>query len=294
MSSDFSSSPLARLSAALADAAAAAARSVVSVQTRHAHASGFMWRPGLVVSSDEALPEDEEVEVMLPGGTTVTAKPAGRDPTTDIVLLRVEAPDVPVLAFDTASVRVAEIVLAVGSREGATVCAFGVVSAAGPGWRSLRGGEIDARIELDLRLRPSAEGGVALNAEGRPIGMTVFGPRRRVLVIPAATIERVAVQLASHGRMPRGYLGLSLQPVKVESAGVGAMVMGVAEDGPGAKAGVHQGDVIVAVNGEPIRSVSTLLRTLGPASVGSVIQLSLRRAGQSVELALMVGERPAD
>ena len=188
----------------------------------------------------------------------------------------------------------AEIVLAVGSREGAPVCACGVVSAAGPGWRSLRGGEIDARIELDLRLRPSAEGGVALNAEGRPIGMTVFGPRRRVLVIPAATIERVAAQLAAHGRMPRGYLGLSLQPVRVDAAGIGAMVMGVAEDGPGAKAGVHQGDVIVAVNGEPIRSVSTLLRTLGPASVGVVVDLSLRRAGQPVELALTVGERPAD
>ena len=108
-----------------------------------------------------------------------------------------------------------------------------------------------------------------LNAKGGVIGMSVFGPRRRVLVIPAATIERVAAQLAAHGRMPRGYLGLSLQPVKVNHASVGAMVMGVAEQGPGAAAGIHQGDIIVAVNGEPIRSVQLLLRALGPASVGS-------------------------
>jgi S1-C subfamily serine protease len=124
--------------------------------------------------------------------------------------------------------------------------------------------------------------------------MAVFGPRRRVLVIPAATIERVATQLMTHGRMPRGYLGLSLQPVRVDACSVGAMVMGVAAQGPGAAAGIRQGDVIVAMNGQPIRGVPLLLRALGPASVGRVLALSLRRGGEAVEVQLTVGERPAD
>jgi len=293
MSNTFSL-PLEQLSAAMAETVAAAAPGVVAVHTRRTRASGFVWRPGWVVTSEEAMPEDEEAEITLPGGTTVAAKLAGRDPTTDIVLLRFEGAEAPPIAFDHTAVRAGELVLALGAREGLPLCASGVVSLSGPAWRSLRGGEIDARIELDLRLRPSAEGGLVLNAKGGAIGMSVFGPRRRVLVIPAATIERVAAQLATHGRMPRGYLGLSLQPVKVNHASVGAMVMGVADGGPGAAAGIHQGDVILAVNGEPIRSVQLLLRALGPASVGSVLALSLQRAGAAVEVQLTVGERPAD
>jgi S1-C subfamily serine protease len=285
---------LEHLSAAAADAIATAAPSVVAVNTRRTRASGFVWQPGWIVTSEEALPEDEEAEITLPGGKTVAARLAGRDPTTNIVLLRVEGAAAPPMAFDRAAVRAGEFVLALGAREGLPLCAGGVVSLAGPAWRSLRGGEIDARIELDLRLRPSAEGGVVLNARGGAIGMTVFGPRRRVLVIPGATIERVAGQIAAHGRVPRGYLGLSLQPVKVNHASVGAMVMGVAEQGPGAAAGIHQGDIIMAVDGEPIRGERLLLRPLGPASVGTLLALSLQRAGEPVDVQLTVGERPAD
>ena len=294
MSNVSSPSPLDLLSTAMADAVSAAAPGVVAIQTRHARASGFVWRPGWVVSSEEGLPEDEEAEVVLPGGTTVAAKVAGRDPTTDVLLLRCEGATAPPVFFDAAPLRAGEMVLALGAREGLPLVAGGLVSLAGPAWRSLRGGEIDARVELDMRLRLGAEGGIVLNAKGQAAGMAVFGPRRRVLLIPAATIERVAAQLMSHGRMPRGYLGLSLQPVRVDAGSVGAMVMGVAEQGPGAAAGIRQGDIIVAMNGQPIRSVPLLLRALGPASVGTVLALSLRRAGEVVEVQLTVGERPTD
>src|SRR5262249_28101220 len=118
---------------------------------------------------------------------------------------------------------------------------------------------------LDLRMRRSAEGGLAIEASGRTIGMTVFGPRRRVVVIPSATIERVAARLEKHGHIPRGYLGLGFQLVATEDGGRGVMVMKVVPQGPGAKAGVHQRDIIVSWNGEPIRHVRSLLRGLGPA-----------------------------
>ncbi|VTU40018.1 putative periplasmic serine endoprotease DegP-like precursor [Variovorax sp. PBS-H4] len=293
MSNVSSPSPFDRVSTAMADAVSAVSPAVLAIQTRHARASGFVWRPGWVVSSEEGLPEDEEAELVLPGGATVAAKVAGRDPSTDVLLLRCEGVASPPVVFDVEPLRAGEMVLAIGAREGLPLVAGGLVSLAGPAWRSLRGGEIDARIELDMRLRLGAEGGVVLNAKGQPVGMAVFGPRRRVLLIPAATIERVAAQLMTHGHMPRGYLGLSLQPVRVDAGSVGAMVMSVAEQGPGAAAGVLQGDVIVAMNGQPIRSVPLLLRALGPASVGTVLVLSLRRAGEAVEARLRVGERPA-
>jgi S1-C subfamily serine protease len=163
----------------------------------------------------------------------------------------------------------------------------------GVAWRSMRGGEIDARIELDLSLRRHAEGGLALDASGQAFGMAVFGPRRRVLVIPAATIARVAAQIEAHGKVARGYLGLGLQPVRLDrDGGVGAMVMSVDGDGPGAKAGVRQGDVLQAWDGQPIGSVNALLRALGPASVGKTVALSLRRGGETRAIVLEIGERP--
>jgi S1-C subfamily serine protease len=156
----------------------------------------------------------------------------------------------------------------------------------------LRSGEIDARIELDLRMRQSAEGGLAIDAAGQAIGMTVFGSRRRVLVIPSATIERVATRLEKHGHIPRGYLGLGFQLVAIEDGKRGVMVMKVEPKGPAAKAGVHQGDIIVAWNGEPIRHARSLLRALGPDSIGQTITLGLRRGGEAKDVPLTIAERP--
>src|SRR5215470_6530125 len=198
------------LSAALADLVAGVAPSIVAIRSDGSRSSVFVWRPGLIVTADEALTEENKFIVTLPGGNTVTAQPVGRDPTTDIALLRIEA-DVRPLSLAGSTVTTGALVVAVGAEDDTSSAAFGVVSRASGPWRSLRGGEIDARIELDLRLRQCAEGSLVMNAGGNAIGMAVFGPRRRVLVIPATTIERVASKLAAHGRIPRGYLGLGLQ-----------------------------------------------------------------------------------
>lgn len=291
-SSSVPPSPLQDLSAALSGLVADAARSVVAVHSHHARSSGFVWRPGLVVTADEALAEEGEVTITLPGGNRAAASLVGRDPATDIALLRVEAPGLHPAALDAAPVEPGALALAIGAQDGSLVAALGLVSLTGPPWRSLRGGEISARIELDLSLRRHAEGGLALNAAGRGFGMAVFGPRRRVLVIPATTIERVAATLETHGRIPRGYLGLGLQPVRIEGAGIGAMVMSVDPKGPGAAAGLRQGDILVAWDRRPVESIQMLLRALGPESVGSTVTLSLRRAGEPAEIRLTIGERP--
>jgi S1-C subfamily serine protease len=208
------------LSAAFARLVGIAAPKVVAVKSPHSRSSGFFWRPGLIVTAEEPLSEEDDFTITLPSGESVAARLAGRDHTTDIAVLRVDrsTPDMPTIQLETQPVPVGALALVVGAEDGAPTAALGVVSRSVGPWWSLRGGEINARIELDLRMRQSAEGGLAIDATGRAIGMTVFGPRRRVLVIPSATIERVAVRLEKHGRIPRGYLGLGFQLLPLRAA----------------------------------------------------------------------------
>ena len=289
-----SSNSLQAFSASLAGLVAKAAPSVVSVRSHRSAASGFIWRPGLIVTPDETLAEEGEVAVVLPGGETVAATVAGRDPSTDIALLRIERTDAAGMAPSSAEVAAGALAVVVGADEGAPTVALGVVTRSGAAWRSLRGGTIDARIELDASLRRRSEGGVVLDAHGQAIGMAVFAPRRRVLVIPAQTIERVAAILEKSGRVARGYLGLGLQRVTIDGSDTaGAIVISVDPRGPAAKAGFLQGDVLTSWNGAPLRHVFSLVRALGPDSVGTTVALGLRRGGEAREIRLTIGERAA-
>jgi len=261
--------PLQAFSTAITGLVAKAAPAVVSVRGHRSAASGFVWRPGLVVTADEALADEGDIAVTLPGGEIVGGTLVGRDPSTDVALIRIERLDVAPVAF-------------------------GVVSRSAGAWRSLRGGSIDARLELAVSLRRRSEGGVVLDAAGAVLGMAVFGPHRRVLVIPSQTIERVAAALQAHGRVARGYLGLSLQRIAVAGSGApGAIVIGVDPQGPAALVGIRQGDVFTMWNGEPLRQVFSLARSLGPDSVGKTVTLGVLRAGEAREFTLVIGERPA-
>jgi len=254
-----------------------------------------LWRPGLIVTAEDALPDEGDVTVTFAGNEGVAATIAGRDPTTAIALLRLEAAGGAAVSPTPAPAAIGALALVVGAEHGAPTAALGIVARATGAWRSMRGGEIDARIELDVSLRRSAEGGLVVDAAGDVVGMAVFGPRRRVLVIPTATIERVAQTLDRHGRIARGYLGLGLHAVTLDGAGdAGAMVLSVDPRGPGAAAGMLQGDIIVAWNGDQVRHPRSLLRSLGPASVGKIATLGVRRAGETREMKLTIGERPAD
>jgi S1-C subfamily serine protease len=285
-------SPLQAFSAELANLVRRVSPSIVSVQSKQSRSSGFAWRAGLVVTAESALPDDGEISVVAHDGASSRGELIGRDPSTDVALLRIQRTDLPVAPWRAEGIPTGAFAAVVGARGGAPVASFGIVSFAGPQWRSMRGGLIDARLELDAGLRRSSEGGLAVDGDGHGFGMAVFGPRRRTLVIPSATIDRIADILAAKGRIARGYLGLGLQPVKLDGGGLGAMAISVDPKGPGAAAGVRQGDVIVAWNGEAIRGVHHLLRALGPDSVGKAVKLSLRRAGEPLELTLTVGERP--
>jgi len=281
---------LASFSSAVASLVAKAAPAIVSVHSHRARASGFVWKPGLVVTADEALAEEGEISILLADGTTRPATIVGRDHTTDIALLRFDATQIAPARLSPGTPTLGSLAIVVAAARGTPSAALGVVSLAGGSWRSLRGGDIDARLELDVRLHHSQEGGLALDASGQAIGMAVLGPRR-VLVIPTATIERVATRLEAHGRIARGYLGVGLQAIKLDD-GIGAMVMSVDKSGPSAAAGIRQGDVIVGWNDEKVAGVRQLLRSLGPDSVGQVVDLLVRRGGEPMRFKMTIGERP--
>src|SRR5215470_1289398 len=143
---------LSSFSAELERLVVATAPAVVAVHSHRSRASGFLWRKGLVVTADEALAEEGEIAVVLPGGAANKATLAGRDPSTNVALLRVEGADAAPARLEAGTMKPGALVLAIGAREGETVASLGIVSLAGPKWRSLRGGEIDARIELGFSL----------------------------------------------------------------------------------------------------------------------------------------------
>jgi S1-C subfamily serine protease len=187
---------LSAFSTHVADLVELAAASIVSVHGGGRwSSSGIHWRSGIVITAEETLERDDGIKLTLPGGRQVDASLAGRDPTTDVAVLRFQPDGLPTAASANAALRAGQAVVAVGSHEGGALAAFGIVAYAGGPWHSLRGGTIDSLVRLDLALSPAAEGGALVDASGRIVGMTVLGPRRRALAIPSSTIDRAVDQL---------------------------------------------------------------------------------------------------
>jgi S1-C subfamily serine protease len=289
-----------QLSHHLASIVAAASRSVVAVHGRGRRpSSGIMWQPGLVVSAEETVERDAEITLTLPDGSQVEAALVGRDPATDIAVLQFAAPTSiePFPAEATApDVRPGHLAVAVGRADGEVIAALGIVSLAGPAWRSSAGGLIDARLRIDARLPIAAEGGALIAADGRLIGMSVFGPRRSVLAIPTATIARTAQAIKERGHIARGYLGVALQRVSIAAADGAeaqraAMVVSLDPAGPAKTAGILQGDIITAFGGAPVTGLRSLYQRLGPDTVGQRISVELIRAGARTAVDVTVAAR---
>jgi len=165
-----STSVLAALSEQLSTLVQQTQGAVVAVHTGARHdASGFVWRPGLVVTAEEALPVDEDIAVTGSDGERRPAVLAGRDPSTDVALLRVAGLEQAVAT--AGSFGPGALAMAVGRSGGLPVCALGVTGLVGPAWQSRRGGTIDAELRFDLRLPRTVEGGLLVNASGEPVGV---------------------------------------------------------------------------------------------------------------------------
>ena len=293
------------LSDDLATVVARVSPSLVSIHARRRiPASGLLWRPDVVVTNHHVIQREEGITISLSDGATLGATLAGRDPTTDVAVLRLERPvDLPVIA-PAEDARVGQLVLALGMPGPSVTAALGVISAAGGEWRTWNGGRIDRFLRLDIAVYDGFSGGALATAAGEVIGMNSSGlSRAAAMTIPMTTVARVADQLLRTGRVRRGYIGLGLQPVRLPSAlearldprrDVGLIIVSVDEGGPAAAAGVQLGDVVVAFDRQPVTDPGDMLAQLAGDRVGSTASLQLARAGELREIAITIGDRPAD
>ncbi len=250
--------------------------------------SGFIWRTVLVVTAEEAHDGEDELTLHLGNGATSKATLAGRDPSTDVALLRAETPELGDWAAADA-VKPASFALVAGRGEDSAIATLTSVGEVGPAWRSMRGGRIDANIVLALRLSARTEGAAVVAPDGKLIGMAVSSPRRRALVIPASTIARAVATLNEKGYVPRGWLGVMLHPV---GSGSGAIVLGIEDGSPATAAGLLVGDVITTWEGDAIGSVGSIAQRLGGSAVGSKVKLGVSRGGNAHDVEVTLGERP--
>jgi S1-C subfamily serine protease len=291
---------LEQFSGVLADRVAAAGPSVVAIGTGRRHVSGILWRPDVVVTSAQMLPNRGEFTLRR-AGADMTAKLVGSDPGTNVAVLRLAQPIQATLpAVAPALPRAGALALLVGADDtGNPTGRLAMVHATGPEWHSQAGGRIDSLLRLAARLGTD-EGGPTLDAAGGLLGMSTAGPRRRALVIPAATVERVLDPLLAEGRIARGWLGVSLQPVTVPdslraAAGrdSGMMVVNLAAGGPAALAGVLPGDILLDLDGTPVRRARALAAAMGPEQIGRSVTVRLLRAGALQTLSVTIAARPA-
>jgi S1-C subfamily serine protease len=294
------------LSNDLAGAVERAGQSVVAIHARRRiPASGIHWRPGIIVAAHHTIQREEDITVTLADGTTVAATLAGRDPTTDLAVLKVDEAKVPVAPVaDDSAIRVGALVLALG-RPGNTVTAsLGVISTVGGEWRTWHGGTIDRFVRLDISIYDGFSGGPLVDASGRVLGINTSGlSRGAALAIPASTVNRVVDQLVKTGRVARGYLGLGMQAVRLPAALVerlslpndlGLMVVSAEPGGPADKAGVMIGDVLIAVADKPVSDPAEVLSLLGGDRIGKPLATRIIRAGEPKDLSITIGERPRD
>jgi S1-C subfamily serine protease len=289
-----------QFSSGLADRIAAVAPVVVSIRTGRRPTSGILWRPDVVVASEQMLPPDASAFQVVRDGQTIGATLAGRDPGTNVAVLKLETPLDGALPAPAEAVRVGNLALLVGAdAAGNATGRFGMVHALGDAWHSMAGGRIDALIRLDARLGAD-EGGPVLSLAGGLIGMSTSGPRRRTIVIPTATLARVIDPLLTEGRIARAWLGIGLQPVLIPDSfrqttgrDSGLMVVGLAGGGPAETAGILPGDIVLDIDGSGVNRPRALSALLGPDRIGQTAVLRVLRAGAVQAIGVTVSARPA-
>jgi S1-C subfamily serine protease len=294
---------LGAFSDALAGAVATAGNAVVRVDARRrSGASGVVWAPGgLILTADHILERDEDLTVGLPDGRTVGAAIVGRDPGTDLALLRAEGADLPPIERGGAP-RVGNLILLVARPGAGLATSIGVVSAIGGPGRTRWGGTLEGTIRTDASFFPGFSGGALVDTTGRLLGLaTSYRGWDYGLGIPLETVERVTRALTSHGRIKRGYLGLTSQPVAIpeplrQRLGLeqesGLLIVGVESGSPADRGGLILGDLLVAFNGQPVRDTDDLLAALGPERVGQETAARVVRGGEGRDVSVVVGERP--
>ncbi len=298
------STVLQSLSTELADAVESAGRAVVAIHARRRiPASGVHWRPGVVVATHHTINRDDNITVTLPDGTTAPATLAGRDPGTDLAVLKLAAQNLPAATLrpDTPPT-VGELVIALGRPGPSVTASWGVVSRVDGPWRTWHGAEIDSLLRLDVAIYDGFSGGPLIDAAGRVLGINTSALARGVPVtIPVATVERVVTELLERGSIRRAYLGIGTQPVRVPASlarkvelqsDVALLIVSLESGGPADRDGLLLGDVLLELGGAAVSDPTDVLAQLGGDRVGRPIAARVIRGGQVKTLQVTPGERP--
>jgi S1-C subfamily serine protease len=300
------SASLIEFSEALAQNTERAAASAVAVHTEsRGSSSGVIWRNGIIVTAEHALRRDEEIEVTLPNGRVAPATLVGRDPSTDLAVLKSpEAASAAVPFSNNAdALKPGHVTLVVGrTRASGPVAALGIVSLVANERSSWTGIALRPYIRLDVGLQPTAVGGAVVNAQGEIVGLaTPRFARFGAIVVPASHVNRVADLLLQKGHIPRGYLGVGLQTVRIPESlrellhrpeKTGAIVLEVEPESPAHKAGLVIGDVLVSLGSRQIARLEDVQSQLTGENIGKSLAAKIVRGGAVQDVNIVIAERP--
>ncbi len=275
-----------------------ASASVVRVDARRGRAgTGIAWDKDLVLTANHVVEQEDEIEVAVGDGAS-KATLVGRDPATDLALLKVEGLSAPAMPRGkVGDLKPGQIVIAIG-RPGGLKATFGTISAVSSSWRGWRGSEIEHLIQTNAPLYPGFSGGPLVDVEGRVVGMNswVFG-RGDGRAIAMDVAERVVESLRADGRIKRPYLGIGTQEVALPDAvkakaeqESGLLVISIESQSPADRAGIMQGDTLIGLAGAAVATLNDLYAKLRTLKVGAVETVKVIRGGESKELRVTVGE----
>jgi S1-C subfamily serine protease len=276
---------------------------VVRVEARRRlPASGIVWSAdGTLVTAHHVVEREDNISLGLAEGESTSATLVGRDPTTDLAVLRAEVKDLPTPTWlEPNDLKVGHLALALG-RPGRTVQAtLGIISALGESWRTPAGGHVDRYLQTDVVMYPGFSGGPLVAASGEVIGLNTSALLRGIsLTVPIPTIRQVVEALLTHGRVRRGFLGVGAQAVRLPSAlreqlgqETGLLLVSVEPDSPADQGGLLLGDTIVGFDDQPVRHMDDLLALLSGDRVGESASVRIVRGGQVQEVVVTIGERP--
>jgi S1-C subfamily serine protease len=263
-------------------------------------ASGVVWsEDGVIVTAHHVLERDKDIRIGLPDGEIVTSELIGRDPSTDLAALRIQGSSLKMPNWaDPQEIKVGHLVLALGRPGKHVQATLGIVSALGESWRTPTGGQVDHYLQTDVVMYPGFSGGPLVSIRGDVLGLNTSALRGVSVAIPTPTVKIVVDSLLTFGRIRQGYLGVGLQPVRLPAQvakeidqEIGLMVISVETKGPAEKAGITLGDTILELNGESIRSLDDLMKSLGPESIDTKGTLGVLRGGKLENLDLKIGEK---
>lgn len=294
--------PLTELSEAMVAAVTKAGASTVTVDARRRiPASGIAYAPDLILTANHVVERDDDIQVMLPEGSKLPAQLAGRDPGSDLALLRLGT-NAATAQQAPGEASVGQLVLALGrpNTEGIQA-SLGVVSAVGGPVRTGRGSLLESYLRTDAIPYPGFSGGPLVDTAGQVIGINTSGLARGAsLAIPVSLAWQIAETLAEHGRVRRGYLGIRSQPVEIPSAqqkalgreqASGLLVISVENRSPAEKGGLLVGDIIVAIAEHLVTDPDELFATLVGDSVGKPTSIEILRGGTPQKITVTIGER---